>query len=76
MMETNIEHINCENNLWSFVFVAASGNQQMQKLRCFCLLVFGLHCLIILKLFTSETDEIVAFKQIQNVLSILKDRAY
>ena len=48
----------------------------MQKLRCLCLLVFGLHCLIILKLFTSETDEIVAFKQIQNVLWILKDRAY
>ena len=36
----------------------------------------GWHCLIILKLFTSETDVIVAFQQFQNFLWILKDRAY
>ena len=61
-------------NLWSFVFVAVSGNLHMQTLRCLCLFVFGLHCLIILKLFTYETDVIVAFQQIQNVLWIPFDR--
>ena len=46
----------------------------MRRSRCLCLSVFGLHCLIILKLFTSGTDVIVAYQKIQNVLWILKHR--